>query len=260
MAALHRNPTCDGTAECRRMSRLDRTLWPAAALLAAVLLLCQCTPVDLMMQDHLFDFAANRWLIPRDCAVLEFTFHRLPKYLTILFGAVLLVWPLLRRRWRGWPALAPGVIAIAVLTPAATAALTGTLKSLTHSHCPWSVQRYGGAEPYVRPLSRYEACCPPTRKGACWPAGHASGGFGLVATATLAGTRRGRGRGLLFGLLAGWITGGYQMLKGAHYLSDTMVTMLLAWILHLLLRRVLLRGTERFCYPGDGKVKSASPS
>jgi membrane-associated PAP2 superfamily phosphatase len=39
----------------------------------------------------------------------------------------------------------------------------------------------------------------------------------------------------------GWIMGGYQMLKGAHYLSDTLVTMLLAWIIHLLLRRLLLR-------------------
>jgi membrane-associated PAP2 superfamily phosphatase len=40
----------------------------------------------------------------------------------------------------------------------------------------------------------------------------------------------------------GWIMGGYQMLKGAHYISDTLVTMLLAWIIHLVLRCALLRG------------------
>jgi hypothetical protein len=31
------------------------------------------------------------------------------------------------------------------------------------------------------------------------------------------------------------------MMKGAHYTSDTVVTMLVAWIIHLLLRRALLR-------------------
>jgi membrane-associated PAP2 superfamily phosphatase len=33
--------------------------------------------------------------------------------------------------------------------------------------------------------------------------------------------------------------GGYQMLKGAHYLSHTLTTMLVAWIILLLWRRVL---------------------
>jgi membrane-associated PAP2 superfamily phosphatase len=33
--------------------------------------------------------------------------------------------------------------------------------------------------------------------------------------------------------------GGYQMLKGAHYLSHTVVTMLLAWIVLLVWRRVV---------------------
>jgi membrane-associated PAP2 superfamily phosphatase len=35
--------------------------------------------------------------------------------------------------------------------------------------------------------------------------------------------------------------GAYQMFKGAHYLGDTLVTALVAWIIHLLLRRLLLR-------------------
>jgi membrane-associated PAP2 superfamily phosphatase len=135
-------------------------------------------------------------------------------------------------------------MAVFLLTCGLTPALVGTMKKSIGAHCPYSVDRYGGTEPYRHPLSPHDSCCPERKRGACWPAGHASGGFALVALATLTRTRRGLRRGLLTGLLAGWITGGYQMLKGAHYLSDTIVTMLLAWLLHLTLRRLLLHGSR----------------
>jgi len=226
------------------MNRLDLTLGPAVAALAGVILLCHFTGMDLAVQDRLFDFEARRWMLPRDSSALEFTFHRLPKYCIMAFGAVLLVWPLLCRRWKTLPVIEGRRVSVVILTLALTTAMAGTLKRVTRSHCPWSVTRYGGPEPYVKPLSRYDACCPATRPGACWPAGHASGGFALVSLASLSCTPRGRRRGWLTGLTAGWITGGYQMLKGAHYLSDTLVTMLLAWTFHLLLRRLLLKPTE----------------
>jgi membrane-associated PAP2 superfamily phosphatase len=43
--------------------------------------------------------------------------------------------------------------------------------------------------------------------------------------------------GLVLGLAAGWIVGTYQMLKGVHYLSHTIVTMFLVWTIILLLSR-----------------------
>lgn len=44
---------------------------------------------------------------------------------------------------------------------------------------------------------------------------------------------------LTFGLGLGWWMGGYQMLKGAHYLSHTVTTMLGAWLVVLLWRHAL---------------------
>ena len=222
------------------MTWLDRTLWPAVALLAAVLLLCQGTGMDLAVQDRLYQFDSARWLLPRDDRWLEFIFHKLPNYLLIALGVFLLGW--LAAGGRGqWPPAPRRRLVIVLLTMALTPSLVSLGKEATRSHCPWSVQRYGGPEPYVKPLSRYDECCPPATSGACWPAGHASGGYALMALASLALTRRGQVRGLLTGLGAGTITGTYQMLKGAHYISDTLVTLLLAWIIHLLLRRALLR-------------------
>jgi len=40
-------------------------------------------------------------------------------------------------------------------------------------------------------------------------------------------------------MFLGWWMGGYQMLKGAHYLSHTVTTMLAAWIIVLLWHRIL---------------------
>ena len=89
--------------------------------------------------------------------------------------------------------------------------------------------------------SHYAPEHPPTSCGQCWPAGHASGGFALVSVASLALTRRRQLAGVAVGLTVGGIMGVYQMLKGAHYTSDTLVTMLIAWLIHLLLRRILVR-------------------
>ena len=75
--------------------------------------------------------------------------------------------------------------------------------------------------------------------GGCFPAGHASGGFALLGLVAARGTRRWRNGILALGLGLGWWMGGYQMLKGAHYLSHTLTTMIVAWLVVLLWRRAL---------------------
>ena len=89
------------------------------------------------------------------------------------------------------------------------------------------------ARPRAEPRPR------PTRRGRGFPAGHASGGFALVALAGLAATRRSRRIALAIGLALGTMMGIYQMLKGAHYLSHTLITALFCWIVFLTYRRLL---------------------
>ena len=55
----------------------------------------------------------------------------------------------------------------------------------------------------------------------------------------LARTSRGQKLGVALALAAGGAMGMYQMAKGAHYLSHTLVTMLVAWWIFLFWRRVL---------------------
>jgi membrane-associated PAP2 superfamily phosphatase len=224
-------------------SAMDRTLWPALVLLAGVGVFFQCTGADLAVQDRLYDFETGRWFANRHSWWQEIIFHSATRWLATTFAS----WVLLRHvigHW--WRRVAPRTgarpfhAAVVLLTMGLTIGVTSLGKKATHAFCPSQITRYGGPEAYVKTWTRYTEETRPVKYGVCWPAGHASGGFGMMASASLARTPRGRRRGILAGLTLGWIMGGYQMLKGAHYLSDTLVTMLLAWILHLALRRIWL--------------------
>jgi membrane-associated PAP2 superfamily phosphatase len=107
--------------------------------------------------------------------------------------------------------------------------------------CPYELTRYGGDVPYVKLFERFPDDARPERRGVCFPAGHASGGFALLALSGLAATRRGRLLGIAIGLAVGPWMGIYQMLKGAHYLSHTLITLVLMWLLFLACRAALER-------------------
>jgi membrane-associated PAP2 superfamily phosphatase len=130
------------------------------------------------------------------------------------------------------------------------------IKGATTVYYPYKVQRYGGKLPY-RKLYRSLRRRPGEPASRGFPAGHASGGFALFGLYFAARTRAGRIRGALTGLCLGWILGLYQMLKGAHYLSHTVVSMLLGWLLAALLAR-LFGLTAAFPEPGPSP-KSAPP-
>jgi membrane-associated PAP2 superfamily phosphatase len=127
----------------------------------------------------------------------------------------------------------------AIDTLALAPLLVGFGKIATNVFTPSQIRRYGGFAPYVKIGESYPAYDHPRKRGRGFPAGHASGGFALVALAGHATTRRGRAIAVAMGLTVGWLMGLYQMLKGAHYLSHTVLTALVCWIVFLILRRAL---------------------
>ena len=134
---------------------------------------------------------------------------------------------------------------MAVLTLITVPVLAGFGKSATNIFTPAQIRRYGGDVPYVKLFATYPANDRPADRGRGFPAGHASGGFALLGLYGLRRTRAWRRDVLALGLGLGWWMGGYQMLKGAHYLSHTVATMLLAWVVVLLWRRVLRPAADK---------------
>ena len=224
-------------AENNQLIRLDRTFWPALALLLGVLVLFELSSFDIALQDLFFDFEAGRWAVDNAASGPRFWFYDGPKVLIIATGVTLIVLACGPSHWRRY--VDRRAIFVVVATLASVPAVIGLGKATTNIFCPSEIRRYGGDVPYVRLCEPYPDGDRPQRQGRCFPAGHASGGFALLSLAGLARTRRGQKVGLAIGFVAGGAMGIYQMVKGAHYLSHTLVTMLTAWWLFLLWRRLL---------------------
>ena len=91
--------------------------------------------------------------------------------------------------------------------------------------CPWDLQRYGGD------LTGSAYTLYPGEVSGCFPAGHAAGGYCLVALyffARYQGLRR-PGLWLWPAAIIGPVYGLTQQLRGAHFLSHDLVSLALCW-------------------------------
>ncbi|MFP5466120.1 MAG: phosphatase PAP2 family protein [Gammaproteobacteria bacterium] len=98
------------------------------------------------------------------------------------------------------------------------------LSSLTS--CPWALADFGGTARYV---SHWAWGMPDGGSGRCFPGGHASSALAFVGLC-LPGLSRGQRSGwtwLTLVLVMGAIAGGAQTLRGAHYPSHTLWTLVI---------------------------------
>jgi membrane-associated PAP2 superfamily phosphatase len=220
----------------------DRTLGLAIALLIGVIALFELTPLDLLIQDQLFDFESSRWIVDDDWLIPRAIFHEFPTILSIAVGLALTHLLMRPERWRkllGRNLPRRRQVLCALLTVVTVPAVVAVSKATTNVFCPSEIDRYGGDVCYTRLFEKQPDTLQPERRGQCFPGGHASGPFAMVGLFGLARRRQGKIAALTFALIFGWIAGGYQMLTGAHYISHTLVSMIVAWIGFLLWRRAL---------------------
>lgn len=217
----------------------NRAIWITLGLLAAALAVFELTNVDLALQDHFFNFETKRWVVDEKAPLGRLFFYNGPKALVWLIALATLTLAAGPARWRERFNFNRRGLWLGVLVIATVPALAGLGKKYTNIFCPSEVRRYGGDVAYAKLCEPYPAEDRPPRRGGCFPAGHASGGFALLGLLAVRATRRWRNGVIALGLALGWWMGGYQMLKGAHYLSHTVTTMLVAWLVVLVWSRVL---------------------
>lgn len=219
---------------------MDRTLVPAIIVLLGVFCVFELSSIDIIIQDHCYDDTHHAWLVNAKSTWPRLLFYTGAKFLVILTAVMLLLSVLSRKfmafvfrnRFRRIDVL------VALATMAIAPSLVAWSKATTNVHCPYELQRYHGAVPYAKVLEKFPPDEKPKSRGRGFPAGHASGGFALVSLAGLASTRRGKWIGISIGISLGTIMGVYQMFKGAHFLSHTLVTAVFCWIVFLTLRRL----------------------
>lgn len=116
-------------------------------------------------------------------------------------------------------------MAVSALLALAVVSIT---KNLSATSCPWDLAEFGGV---ARHVSHWALGVLDGGGGRCFPAGHASAGFaflgGYFALRRKAPTAA---RWWLAGsLLAGFVLGGAQQMRGAHFMSHTLWTGWLCW-------------------------------
>lgn len=227
------------------MARGIATAWSGPAVLAGLFVLLEFTALDLWVQDWFYDFERQRWLVDAREPVGRLFFYDGPKAAIILLALGLLALMFGSARWRERWGFARRNLGVAILTLITVPVLAGLGKDATNIFTPAQTRRYGGDVPYVKLFESYPVDDRPVERGRGFPAGHASGGFALLGLYGLWRTRAWRRGVIVLALGAGWVMGGYQMLKGAHYLSHTVATMLLAWVVVLVWSRVLRREEAR---------------
>lgn len=241
----------------------DRWLWVGLVGLGVVCAVFECTDWDMQLQDRIF--VGGHWLVDAKAFWPRVLCYSGPKAALWVLGlglAVLGCAPASRAAWVGLGQVARCRLWVAAGTLAIAPALVATGKATTNVFTPMDLQRYGGYAPYAKTFARHAPGERPKRRGHGFPAGHASGGFALFGCASMYNSRRWRYAVTAVALgLGGWM-GTYQMLKGAHFLSHTLVSALLCWIVYRLVLRAAgeIRESAGQATPVPVRLQRSSPT
>lgn len=175
------------------------------------------------------------------------------------------VWMLLCA-WALWPRLAMprrerGAV---VLLSAVSLIGVNLVKINSLTSCPWDLQSFGGAARWVSHWAWGVADGGP---GRCFPGGHASSGFAFFALClpwldAPAGTTRRRVVGLRWlaaVLCVGLLAGAVQTLRGAHFPSHTLWTLLICAAVSVVGWRLMLPKLGTPTNPLDSPLKPKQP-
>ena len=222
--------------------------------LALVTFLCfDLTNLDRWISNLLIDPATGQFLFLHD-ALFEKLTHKWPRILpnwtgeAALIGMLLsLLWPLLARFAGTAPGRALEKVRLApllrftarhrrdlvfvVVAYALSTTVIHYLKSHTGVYCPVETTLYGGSQAHLEWFENFSLLSK-AGDGRCWPGGHASSGFTLLALYFVARRHRWiHARKLLLAILVvGFIYGTTRVLQGWHYMSHTFWAGIFVWL------------------------------
>ena len=119
-------------------------------------------------------------------------------------------------------------------------AIVAILKSTTRIYTPWDLEVFGGDKPYLR---LFDAAPPDMPAGHGFPGGHSSGGFAFVSAYFLLAAYKSAYRyyGLTLGLVLGFAFAFTQEVRGAHFLSHDLFSLVVCWYAALAVATLMLR-------------------
>jgi membrane-associated PAP2 superfamily phosphatase len=204
----------------------------------ALAILFESTRIDPWLADVIYRWEGSEWTLRRDPIVRDVLHNEANRWISVFYVVLVVVCAasffvarLSPYRW----GLVYLVTAIAVSTLS-----IALLKDVTRVNCPWSVDRYGGEVPYLTTWREIFAHGP---SGRCFPSGHASSGFALLALYFFCRCYAPALRWYAFGIAiaTGTIFGVAQQLRGAHYVSHDVWALAICWFVAIAATPILLR-------------------
>jgi membrane-associated PAP2 superfamily phosphatase len=201
-------------------------------VLITSILLFAYTPLDFIVQDYFYDTTTHTWILDHNLQPIKFIFYDGIKKLLIIFILLLIVLFVFQNKIPKIKEYRQGIL-IVILSAIFVPVVVGALKKQTNMPCPKNEIHYGGIYPSTKVWEHYPKTFKQEHKIRCWPAGHASGGFTLLSLFFLFKTRRNKITATIIALVIAYSMAIYKMLIGDHFLSHTIITMLIAWLIIL---------------------------
>lgn len=245
-------------------------------LLLAVLLFClfDLTSLDVLISNQFYDPLTHSFVLEHDRLFEKLT-HKLPRILPDTTGEVAVigmllsfVWTLLPKgRFSAWlerVRIAPALrwfmahrrdFIFLVVSIAITTGMVHYFKSHTSVWCPVETTLYGGIHEKREWFENF-SLLHEAGEGRCWPGGHASSGFTLLALYFVARRYRWQhARALFIAVMTiGMIYGSTRVPQGWHFVSHTFWSGIIVW-LTMLGTALAFYGRERLSQPMLGAIR-----
>lgn len=219
----------------RRICLGKKTLLASILALIIVLAFFELTSVDLFIQEHLYLTHEKVWVLKDPHQIYRRIFYTGIKIPIYIVGFSALISSVISWKKNKWHEYRKGLIIVSlslIILPLSVAVVG---KNTTNVQCPSDLSHFSGKIPYVKLFDSYpkNPNSPDGKypRGHCFPAGHASGGFALLGFVCFFRERHRKIWAFIISMSIGSIMGVYQMLRGAHFLSHHLITMILALIL-----------------------------
>jgi membrane-associated PAP2 superfamily phosphatase len=230
-------------------------LWHLGVPLAAALALLalEHTGLDRAVSNRFFDIATGSFPL-RYSPSFEVVAHQWARYVVVLIGCAVITaygFSFAAERLKALRRVLLFLSLALVLAPGAVS----VLKAASSRYCPYDVVDYGGFAPH---LGLFDGLAPGLTAGHCFPSGHASAGFCLLAfyfAGYALGNRLLALAGLWGGLGAGMAFGMARIAQGAHFLSHNLWSALVCWLVILALYLAVL-GTPKGAQEAAAKTNT----
>ena len=216
---------------------VNQQIYATALALAFAIVFFALSDIDILAQDLFYDHSTHKWILDWALQPYRFIFYDGAKKALIAFALSFLVALIFFRNKQLLKEYKKGVI-IVILSAIFVPSIVGLIKDNSNMPCPKDEIHYDGVYPRTAVWESYPLDFekPQTK---CWPAGHASGGFALMSLFFLFKKRKNKFIALGVAMAVAWSMGLYKMIIGDHFLSHTFITMILAWLIILIIFKIV---------------------